>query len=283
MRHPSTEQANQQHTVREYAQMNVARNMGGIIASRHLHGQQPGRPGLYSSMEFGTTFLTGDETRTHSDGVPFFTQQPGRYGDEDQHARELNAFGANALASWLRDQGVLDSDDLPDEFYIPADGMDLEGADSGSTSQEDEESQIDTEMQTQPLGNGGGGGVPVIAYAAAGTLTLYQMLNHYHAGIVWAAAQGTFSPEFALFRANAANAFNVLVQAGLLQNDAHFYENTLATTLLEVANEYQEQGQQMPGYLPAHEQEMIFDEIDPNWGRALWALLRYFNAANHQG
>ena len=128
MRHPSTEQANQQHTVREYAQTNVARNMGPVVASRHLHGQQHGRPGLFSSMEFGTTFLTGNEIRTHSDEVPFLTQQPGRYGDEVQHALRLNMFGANALASDLRDQGILDENDVPNSFYVPADGVDGDGS-----------------------------------------------------------------------------------------------------------------------------------------------------------
>ncbi|MBR8839568.1 MAG: DUF4157 domain-containing protein [Stigonema ocellatum SAG 48.90 = DSM 106950] len=258
MRHPSTEQANQQHTVREYAQMNVARNMGGIIASRHLHGQQPSRSGLYSSMEFGTTFLTGDETRTHSDEVPFLTQQPGRYGDEDQHARRLNAFGARAVASSLRDNGILDENDLPEEFYISADA--------------------DTDISE----NGEVGGVPVIALAAANTLTLAQMNLHYNLGIVWAANQGTFSHEFGLFRANPAAAFNVLVQAGLSQNDANTYSNHLANALADEANHYQQQNVPMPDYLPPLIQERIFDHIDLN-GRFLWALLRYLNAANNQG
>jgi len=127
MRHPSTEQANQQHTVREYAQTYVARNMGPVVASRHLHGQQHGRPGLFSSMEFGTTFVTGNEIRTHSDEVPFLTQQPGRYGDEVHFAQHLMIFGAKSLASGLLDEGILDENDLPDPFYVPADGADGDG------------------------------------------------------------------------------------------------------------------------------------------------------------
>lgn len=284
MRHPSTEQANQQHTVREYAQMNAARNLGGLVASRHLHGQQTGRPGLYSSMEFGSTFLTGDETRTHSDEVPFLTQQPGRYGDEDEYAQALNAFGANSIASWLRDQGVLDENDLPDRFYIPADDADSEQEDRPDTPNQESSQPAeppDTEMQLGTSGNGGGGGRPVIAHAVADTLTLAQMHDHYQAGIVWAIAQGTFSHEFGLFRANAANAFTVLVQAGLSQNAANIFEQRLAAALLAVANHFQGLGQPVPGYLPAGIQDWVFDQIDPN-GRALWALLRYINAADDQ-
>ncbi|MEH2002855.1 MAG: DUF4157 domain-containing protein [Nostoc sp.] len=283
MRHPSTEQANQQHTVREYAQMNVARNMGGMIASRHLHGQQPSRPGLYSSMEFGTTFLTGDETRTHSDEVPFLTQQPGRYGDEDQHARMLNAFGANALASGLRDEGILDENDLPDEFYVRADGDTDISDDEESQSQSTQPMEWrDTEMETRPSENGGGGGIPVIAQAAA-NLTLDQMNIHYQLGIVWAANQGTFSNEFGQFRANPATAFNVLVQAGLSQNAANTYSNSLTAALAGVSLHYLQQNAPVPDYLPAHMQQVIFDHIDVHYGRSLWALLRYLNAANHQG
>lgn len=309
MRHPSTEQANQQHTVREYAQMHVARNMGGVIASRHLHGQQPGRPGLFSSMEFGTTFLTGDDTRTHSDEVPFLTQQPGRYGDEDRHARMLSTFGATALASWLRDQGVLDENDLPDEHYISADGdlgiSDDEESQSQGTQRMDEEGQgtqlidasVDEEsgsqgtrsseqrdmgLETRSSENGVGGGIPVIVPAAANTLTLAQMNVHYQPGITWAANQGTFSPEFGQFRANPAAAFNVLIQAGLSQNAANTYANRLATALGNVQQLYLQQNAPMPNYLPDDVQEYIFDQIDLLHGRSLWALLRYLNA-NHQG
>jgi hypothetical protein len=37
-------------------------------------------------------------------------------------------FGANALASDLRDQGILDENDVPNSFYVPADGVDGDGS-----------------------------------------------------------------------------------------------------------------------------------------------------------
>jgi hypothetical protein len=285
-RHPSTEQANQQHTVREFAQMNVASRMGGVVASRHLQGELPDRQGLFSSMDFGTSFITGENTRTHTDSVPYFTQQPGRYGDEDEHAQMLNTFGANALASGLRDDGVLDSDDLPDEFYINPDGMEIDSNNEGSQSSSSQDQYMGygpITGQTPSSQRGGGGGAPVIAQAAPNTLTLAQMDAHYNVGNVWAAGQGTFSPEFALYRANPANAFNVLVQAGLLQADAHAYALDLNNALEAVRLQYMQVDQAMPGYLPEDIQNMIFDHIGAVHGRSLWALLRYLNAANHQG
>ena len=278
MRHPSTEQANQQHTVREFAQARVASRLGGIVASRHLQGAQPGRPGLYSAMEFGTSFVTGEDIRTHSDAVPYLTQQPGRYGDEDAHADMLGNFGVNALASWLRDEGVLDEEDVPDEFYRPPDGMDVESEDDASegTSSDTEE----TTQSTPASENDEDAGAPVIVAALPNTLTLAQMAAHYNAGIIWARNLGTFSPEFGLFRANAVNTFAVLVQGGLSQAAATGYGNVLTLALAAMAQHYQQNLQAMPGYLPAPHQEWIFDQIDPLNGRSLWALLRYLNAAH---
>jgi hypothetical protein len=280
MRHPSTEQANQQHTVREYAQMNAARNMGGIIASRHLHGLQPSRPGLYSSMEFGTTFLTGNETRTHSDVVPFFTQQPGRYGDEDEHAQMLSMFGFRALTSMMRDEGIFDENDLPNQFYIRHDDMDSDRSEEEDMSTGRTE-QMEIKTERQPSGPGGGGGRPVIAPATRDTLNLQAMIGHYQNGIAWATNQGTFSPEFGQFRANAAVAFNTLVQAGWLENDAETYRKILQRVLQEEEDVYRDKTGRVPEYMPRDIQERIFDDIDLKHGRYLWALLRYLNNANN--
>ncbi|PSL25406.1 hypothetical protein [Chitinophaga ginsengisoli] len=120
-RHPSTEAANQQHSTREYAQSRIGRQEGIVIASRRLEGPLPGRPGLYAGMEFGTGFLTGADVRTHRDTVPYFTHEPGRYGQEIERFEELQDFGFRALASSLRDSGTLSSDDFPDAMYVPPD------------------------------------------------------------------------------------------------------------------------------------------------------------------
>ena len=283
MRHPSTEQANQQHTVREYAQMDVARRLGGIIASRHLHGEQPGRPGLFSELEFQSTFLTGTETRTHSDSVPYFTQQPGRYGDEDDHAQMLGIFGVNALASGLRDQGFLSQDDLPDQFYIPADGIEADSEDGESESilSLDDESQDHTSIGLETASSGldiqGGAGRPIIAPAPPNSLTLEQMDDHYHEGNVWAGNQGTFSHEFSLFRYHPLNVFNILVQGGLFQADANALAAALQNALDIVSDGYLHENIPVPDYLPPPIQNWVFDNIDAVHGRSLWALLRYLH------
>ncbi|MEP0265476.1 DUF4157 domain-containing protein [Dokdonia sp.] len=281
MRHPSTEQANQQHTVREYAQSSVARRMGGVIASRHLQGEQPGRPGLFSTMDFGTTFLTGQDIRTHTDSVPYFTQQPGRYGDEDAHAHTLDTFGANALGSSLRDSGFLDEDDLPDQFHSPPDtdttGMVWEEYGS-STNPSSAIEMADADEEAD-----GDGGPPVIVPAPANTLTLAQMDAHYHAGNVWAGNQGTFSAEFAIFQANPAFAFTTLVQGGLLTANALALATALGNAFTALTNHYQQQGLAVPNYIPPDIQDIVFDHIDPVHGRSLWALLRYLTAANLGG
>jgi len=265
-RHPSTEEANQQHTTREFAQNSVGQEHGLIIASRHLQGEQ--RPGLYSSMEFGSTFLTGDDTRTHRDSVPYFTHQPGRYGDENERRDELRHFGYQSVASGLRDSGFLDENDLPDEFYIPHDQAIEEGSDGEQTDAEDH-SMDDLVEEPQPQDGGQPGGV---GQGPHPNLNAGGMVIHYiqNGGIAVANGQGTYSAEFHAVRDHGHLVVQLLNHGGMALADAQQFVLNFHAELANFPGADQ-------GYVQAEVQEQILQQL--GIGEQLLAIIRFL--VNH--
>lgn len=263
-RHPSTEEANQQHTTREFAQNSVGQEHGLIIASRHLQGEQ--RPGLYSSMEFGSTFLTGDDTRTHRDSVPYFTHQPGRYGDENERRDELRHFGYQSVASGLRDSGFLDENDLPDEFYIPPDqAIEEEGSDGEQLDSEDQPMDGMDVVEPEPQDGGQPGGV---AQGPHPNLNAGGMVIHYiqNGAIAVANAQGTYSPEFHAVRDQGAAVAQLLNHGGMALADAQQFVLNFHAALAHFPGADQ-------GYVPAEVQEQILQQL--GIGEQLLAIIRF--------
>lgn len=112
-------------------------------------------------------------------------------------------------------------------------------------------------------------GPPARIALPARTLNLAGLIQHYGPGIEWAIRQGTFSPEFLMFRDHPDQALARLTQAGLIAETIEY----IRAQLPQLIQDHHAQ----EGHPEAATQEAIFETLMP-LGTYLWALLRYLNA-----
>ncbi len=103
----------------------------------------------------------------------------------------------------------------------------------------------------------------------AASMNLSDLSAHYGDQLRRVAAQGTFSPEYALFINNPDTAFRILMAGGLDANEAASLKQDLARASARIPQAQDEH--------PAPDvQEAVFDAVDIAHGRNLWAMLRLF-------